>query len=462
MILSGIGMLIAVALPVVCGLAVNDVILRRCPLRLWTRVCLAYGTGLGLIVSWMMILSILNCRYSLAVISGPLLIFPLIVRCISQKASLGNRNTDPAYSIYPARSVESTGLNPRLLIGAAALSFIILEVTFVFWQSLAWLPYTWDEVGNFALKAKIIYFDGHLGNVDKYTYFRGEHPLFIALTEAWAAFALGRWDYCLVKIIFPVMLVSFLGTSYFVLRCFAGRLWSLLGLVFLLSSQFLIKQASIGYADFSMLYYNCTAVMLIILASRYGRSEFLVLAAVFAGIGTLVKSESMGYLFIYYFLVVVLLIHNPRQFNRPFMEFLRFFVISIGSLVFYNICRTVGGIESLTSYIGFEFDQGVFGRAYYLAQNFGRVMFLSESWNIVWFMLAAVLFFRKKGVWEESLLASAILLFILYYGAIGVFTNFYFYLGKNFYLTLYRVVLHFYPLAVFFITMRLGCEPGEN
>jgi len=259
---------------------------------------LAFGLGFGVFSHLMLLMGAASLTYNFLNISlvtlmtaGILVVLIWFSRGDSDSASkyensiidqLGKKNT------------ASTQINPFILIAGSC--FIFYYLFYIFWSALSLPVYTWDSIATTVYNAKIIFYERSL---PFHSLAHPAYPLQIPLILSWISFNLGYWDDQLIKIIFPVVFVCFIFVFWYFMRSFTNKNWSLLGLLFLFSSNFIIFHATISYRDIFMMFYNCVAIFLLLIWKDQKNNTVLTLAALFAGLGTFIKLEGTAYLLIH-------------------------------------------------------------------------------------------------------------------------------------------------------------------
>jgi len=99
-----------------------------------------------------------------------------------------------------------------------------------------------------------------------------------------------------------------------------------------------------------------------------------------------------------------------------------------------------------------------------LINGFGEELLLSGNWHIIWFLYILSLFYlqKNKNTFELILLGTTVSLYFLTYFLLALTTGLYnFILGIDLSGVLPRILLHVYPLSVFFIAVVHG-KPNQS
>ena len=461
MLSTCLNLLLGILIPLAAGYVSIALICRDNRLTFPLQLALAYGVGFGLVAFWMFALYSLHQPFHLNIIRIPLLLYTLIglIPLFKRKRpALAPTPNGISNSLHTNPSFRTPMVIHALFVGALLL-YIAQNMYFVFWRSLNVPLSSFDAIATVAFKAKVFFYEPappSLGLLPHRTY-----PLFVPFIESWISFNLGYWDDILIKIIFPLALLSFTVIFYNFLAVFTRRMWALMGCAVLLSSNLFIYHATISYSDFFLMYFNCVAIMLLALWNQNKNSGLLLLAAIFAGLVTFVKLEGTAFLLIY--AALFLLINLPStafSLSGKRLNSIKFFVPSVGSAaafhlykVMNNILKEGGGTMDKT-----DFDLSL-AKITFIPQilfKFAKNLLMSGNWSIVWVILALSLCWAKgRRLAEESkiILLGLLMFFGLYFGIALMTTNYVWIAGESEVTTLSRLFLHFYPLAVLLIVL---------
>ena len=280
----------------------------------------------------------------------------------------------------------------------------------------------------------------------------------------WTALNLQSWDEQLINILFPINLLAYMVIQYTFLNYFTDRRYSMLSLVFLVLSNFVIFHATIGYRDITAMYFNCTVIILLILWDQLRMDGLLWLSALWAGFMTFIKLEGIGYLLIYFFLIGAILLTQKAIALRIKLKKLTFFIlISSAIFLFYFLYKIFtfpstgspkGGLNLDIMNLTFELNAEKLSSAILILKRFLENFFFSGNWNILW-----VIFFLSLWKYPDrshnktiGFLLLALILFLGFYFFSFLLTQHIVWI-KDSDIALSRAILHFFPLVIILIIL---------
>ena len=447
-----INLLRSLLLPVLAGYLALAVLFKKEKFPLSLSLALSYGLGLGILSHCMLFIKVFRIPFGLLSISVPLIVF--CVALLGLYARPVKRREVAVLGRIEMCDGSGDSCGVYLAIYYALFAFVLYYVFFVLWRAMNLPTYGWDPIATSTFKAKVLFYEN--GLVPLKVLPNSDYPLHVPFIQAWIAFNLGAWNDQLIKIIFPLVFISYLVVQFNFLKCLTNRIWAMFGVALAVSSSQLVMLATVAYRDFFMLYYNCCAVMLLVLWYRKQNDAFLLLASLFAGIMTFTKLEGYGYLLVHLFLVVFILWINKRI---PVLEKVKKtfqFIIPSGAIyLFYVVCKMLESVQGDPK-AKLDFSSSLAGRIVPLIETFGRFLFLEGHWNILWFILLislTTLFFRKLRM-EEALIGLALVMFFGLLFCAGLFTASFNALGGSYaFMDLTRLILHFFPLSIWLIVL---------
>ncbi len=414
---------------------------------------LAYGLGIGALTLWLFTAGIYQVPFRPLILSLPLLI--VIVRFLLARA-FKPFHPGPEFKKETDSPAHEAITGPQKILSWIFWLYILYYVIFVFWRSLHIPVFVWDGVATIAYKAKIFFY--HQGIVPLHTLPHPSYPLLTPLVETWIALNLSQWDDQLIKFFFPFTFIAYLSVHYHFLKTLTDKFWALFGTALLVSSNVFVFFATVSYRDFFLLYFNCSAVLLLLLWQRDKNAVYLFLAAFFSGITTFTKLEGTGYLCIHTTLLGLLLL---RDISTPPREKLitgtKFLLVS-GSIPFLFLTYKTLAHVPVSERMQFGFPWEHLDRIPAILGKFAWNLFLTGNWNLIWLLLVFCLFQlkKKKNPPETRMLLITLGLYFLLYFIIAWLTpNFIWLGGDKAYDALTRVVLHFFPLSTILITLIL-------
>lgn len=441
---------LAIMIPSLSGLTVLFLLFRRFPIHLLFSTAIAFGLGLGLLGQGMLLLGIFQINFNILTIGGPLLAPALVVffiRAALKKAAV----PAPRQEITPRPS----SLREKMIIGSLAL-FVGYHVYYVFWRALSVPVSEWDAVSFIAFNAKIFFYERSLYQPSHLPH--AAYPLQVPFMLTWVALLLGQWHELLVNAFFPLLFCSYLVIHYFYLRLYTNRLWALAGVALLCSSNFFIFHGTIAYRDFTMLYFHCTTILLLLIWHKLQDDSFLLLAGLWAGFTTFIKLEGTMYLMMQTILFFMIC-HQNKKFH--FKHNLAFLLPGYGIYAFYQIYKSLRGLSTATQIQRFHFD--------FAWENLERIplfihtvaenLFLSGNWNFVWVLLFLSLLRGGKirQLSEVKLNLISLAVFFVFYFSLALLTpNFISIIGIESPTVLSRIILHTFPLATTALVLILA------
>ena len=450
-----VNLFISIFLPWSAGYFLILFLFRDRPLPILPSIAFAYGLGMGILTQWMLVLGVCGIKYNLVSIGIPLATFTLV----SSLFFLRNKHK----SVTP--KINSTPKTEKLdFVSICLLLYIAYYVYYVFWRALNVPTHNWDAIATIAFKAKVFFYERSLAQLQNLPH--SSYPLHVPFVQTWIALNLGEWNDQLIKVIFPFTFLSYLITHYYFLKVYTNRRWALAGVALVISSNLFTFHATIGYQDFSMLYYNCTTIMLLILWNTKRHNAFLVLASLFAGFATFVKLEGTGYLILLLLIVIFDLAKiNFYSLKQKGYVFLKFVLPSGTICLFYHICKffLIYQFSTKNCNMRYDFDWthlainitwDMVNRIPIIIGEFIKNFYLTGNWHFIWLLLVISLVnFRKcKSSSEIRTLLISLLIFLLANFSLFLFTQHYVWIAKSDCL-LSRSLLHFFPLSTLLIIL---------
>lgn len=456
-----LNILTSLMIPLFAGYVVIHILFKNRQLPVLPKLTISYGLGFGILTQWMLLLCILKIPLGLISIGLPLLIaalFFFIFHLDKTKQCVAN--------------FENKNINRKIsLFRLSFLAFIFLNVYIIFWEGLVLPVSGWDDIATHAFQGKIIYYDRSLENQIGFPH--NSYPFQIPFMLSWIAFNLGAWHDQLIKIVFPVFCVSFLYGQYYFLRKFTNSIWALGGVVLLVSSSYFTYHAALAYRDFTLMYYNCFAIIFLILWSIDAYDSWIYLASFFSGICSFTKSEGVGYIFIHFILLLFLMrgaydlsikekLKKMFKFIIPGLSiFFTYYLFKFASISYISIeGRKQSGFN--ISSLAIAGTKEHFSRIPEVLKLFEENLFLSANWNIIWGILLISLIINHKRIFKVEIM-PLLLSLALYFGVyiIGYsFTQHFVWISESD-SVLSRCILQFFPISTMLIIL-LNCPSKEE
>ncbi len=447
-----LSLLVSLLLPLSTGHALVVLLCRRASIDLLPCLAISYGLGMGILSQWMLLLGMAQIPLNLMTIGIPLTFVTISLSILAlTKLKKNPPSADANRPLWAAdpESLASPRL-PYMISGLIMWTYVLYNVIFVLWCSLNIPVQSWDAVATVAFKAKIFFFDRsiHQLSLPHFSY-----PLHVSFLQSWIALNMGRWDECVINIIFPLTFLAYLILHYYFLKSRTDSLWALAGTCLLLSSNFFIYHATIPYADFSLMYYNCTAILLLLTWDKQKNATLLLLAAIFAGMTTFVKLEGTIYLALHTVLLIFLLKDN-REFSlkEKWNNMFLFIFPGYGISGLFHVYKKMVGVTGMEGRLKFALTDEHVHRLPAIVENFGSNFFGPGNWNMLWVLLMGglLLHFQKiKYQRDIKILGRTMGMFFLVYVVFFVLTQ----KPIDYYNTVSRVMLHFFPLLTWLIIL---------
>lgn len=436
---------ISLILPLSVGYLFVTTVARNISLNIMLKLSLGFGLGLGILSQWMLILSMVEIPFGVGNIATFLVIIALTtIYSLFKRSKTSTSLKQPPSSrtrIFPQQH------NPLYTIAILYIGFIFI---FVYWHSLNIPISEWDAIATSAFEAKIFFFDR---TIHQLRLPHPSYPLHIPFVQAWIALNLNEWDDILLKIIFPLTFTAYSAVHYAYLKSVTNKAWALGGLCLLYSSNFFVHHATIAYRDFSMMYYNCTTIILLTLWERKRNPALLLLASLFAGFTTFVKLEGTGYLVIYTVLLVLILAQEKTlPIHARLKDFFIFILPSYGICLLYHSYKFFVKIAALAGRTNPVLTPEQLFRIPVILREFTVNLFLSGNWNLIWFMLLLSLIKNYRDIGKHSHIKLMLLTLSMFFGIYLIIPMTTSTLIDHPTL-LSRVLLHFFPLAPILIIL---------
>jgi len=449
-------LILSIAVPIVFGYWVLMSILGRHPKEpILFRLAVSFGLGFGLLAQWMLVMGIVKIPYSLELVALPIVFttIALFTICFFRKT----RPADTFSDNFGEKSFKKFNILEYLMGG-----FIVLNVVYVFLMALN-IPFAgWDVLATASFKAKIIYFERSLEFLRNFPCF--SYPLYNSFCEVWISLMTGAWSEQIVKVIFPLTLSAFLVTQYYFLKQFVDRSWALFGLVLLVSSNLFTFHSAFAYRDIPISFYSCSSLMFLILWRKKQNDAWVLLAALFSGFASFLKTEGLIHAAVLFFIFLVILLLDTsfclREKIKKFFKYSipNFLICSLYPLyVLLAVAEPEGGRGFNIHRLSFSTSVINFSRVWVIFTRVLEDFFLLGNWNVVWVGLLLTLFMLKRHnfTFEIKILLLYLISFLLIVIFGFSFSSFYVKVA-NHYSILSRCILQFFPIAPMLIVLIHG------
>ena len=443
-------------LPTLFGYVLLCSILKSYKLPMPFMLALSFGLGLGIITSWMLYLGICKIPLTYPNLSFPLtagFIF-LFIRQIKNQSKLHRSD------LLPINGLTGPSSFARYTILYILLIPILLSVHFVMIAATQIPIFTWDAIATVAFKAKIIFHEQSLPQLNLLPH--PTYPLFVPLAEVWVAMNIGYWSDTLIKIIFPTAFINYLLIHYYCVRSLSNTSWAVVSCFLLCSSNLFLFHGTIGYRDFFLMYFNCSVILLLLLWKNFSAKPLLLIASLLAGVGTLVKLEGSMYLIIYC-LVLSLILYQKKEITlkEKIKQFMKFTLpASLMGLSFHAykwfLNVTLEGPGSIDK-TGLDVSWAKLLLLPRVILSFWENFTYTNNWGLLWVagFLSLLHWKEKKDDQNIPILTVALALFFAFYIAVALLTTNYTWIaGAHKATTNSRLILHFFPLiTVLFVLL---------
>ena len=345
---------------------------------------------------------------------------------------------------------------------------IAFEAAYAFFRALIKPLESYDAIAIYAIKAKIFYLSKSIPHdfFSRVTFVfpHPDYPLNIPLSETLIYLFLGNLNDQLVKIIFPLYFVSILTVVYFGIRRFANSSYALLFTFLLASVPQFSAYATNGYLDLPLSFYCLTSALFLFLWFQNREAVcFLMISAVMAGLAGWTKNEGFMYCAINIFMVVLFFIFDCREkiWSKLWYLFTYAFIIFAISLPWIIIKKSAGLVNDEISLINYS-PANLISQSYKIVPiiyEFQKQAFGFKKWNLLWIVLFFILIVKRRFIFIARERYVTIFLFLSVSGYILMYlinsSPIEWSLGR----TWSRFLLHFLPLAVFWMATILKEDP---
>ena len=324
---------------------------------------------------------------------------------------------------------------------------ISIQLIFLFSNALARPIATYDSIAMWSFKAKILYYENQVNfNPDNDFYlglkYHENYPWLIPLSQYWLALNLGEFNDLLLNLIFVSYLICLLIAVYYFLREYISRFKSLF-FIYLLSAMPLIFYHSYNaYADLVLSFYVLISLFFLYKWLKKQNYEYLVYSGVFASISFFVKNEAIIYIIAGLLIIILYLFVNKIWFKiKHLFLYSIFIVLPVLPWIIFKAKYNLGIKNIIESELVFHPE---------IINNIFKVLFISNNWNIWWFIVIISLIINfKKIARDKALLFGWLFLFIslFIFAFLYIFTWEYQFALNN--TALSRSILTLVPISVF-------------
>ncbi len=445
----------AIGLPLLSGMLTLGLIIGNQRISAGFALAVGYALGMGILGQLMLVMGWRDLALSKDTIAGALLIYSAVI-CI---LIFFRRRYFPSKKIDLMNDRNEAWTGAQQLMAVLMSAYVLYQMVFIFWNAYYVPVFQADSFSVHAYKAKIFFYTHHLKQPSE-AYLTGKYltyPLQVSLAMAWLAFNIGQWHEGWVKMIFPVNCVAFCVIVYHCLKAWTDRLTALLAITLLVSSLFFVLHASIAYADFTVMFYAMSAMLLMAYGLNKRRVAFIILGGLMAAFAVSVKFEGTVYALLGG-IILCRFIFAKEFFDTKFAlkAIAAYFLPIIGTEINLHIYKFHYGIvESLNH----EHDPAFFHQGAYIlsmSRVFADNFFLSGNWNILWPLL--IIMYWANGKDQKTFMIKffsfALSIFLGFFLLAVPLTNLFAYHANTSSIgTVSRLILHFYPLCPLLIAL---------
>ncbi len=408
----------------------------------WTAGC-GFLAGAFVLTLWMRAVSMLQMRYSVAIVALPLAGVALVLAAIARR-----RLREPRAAAPTGAADDAPSRAARLLwfgiAGWIALRFVLLLLE-VLWTPL----YPWDSWVQWATKARVWYGMGRMvpfvhseqwfaANGAAWFDAAPNYPATVPLWQVWSSLALGRWDDALMNLPWWLTAAALTLAVYGLLRASGTSALSAMVGAWLVSSLPLanVHVALAGYADLPMAAYYATAALALwrwTLSRRWADAALALLLALACP-----TIKTPGIVWALTLVPAAMVALWPRR-------GLRIVGIGVAAALFALLVLARTHPVVLGYRLHLDFEPAWVG----LVDSF----FLLGNWHLLWYAAIACAIVAWRDLRSPRLLPLGIAIGIgfMFLAVVFAFTN-----ARNWVAnqtTINRAVLHIAPLAAVWIVL---------
>jgi len=419
---------------------------------------LGYALGMGILGQLMLPFGWLDLSLSKEAVSLAILIYMSFISFLF----LLRLRYFPHKNIDLPKGQEGSWTTVRKLFFVIMLAYISCQAFYILWNAFFVPICHGDDSTAYLLRTRMflhthslrqlwgISLVGHLS-----------YPLQNPLAMAWVALNIGQWHEGWVRMIFPLNCFSFVGIVYYFMKRWTDRLTALLTVALMLSSLFFVYHASIGYCDFTEMFYTVSSLLLISWGISSRCAGWILLGGLMSAFAASVKLEGIAYWILEGVVLCRFILakefFDPQFVIKALAGFVLPFIIIECNFGLYKAHYGIAEIWKVQHYFVFslhEFGGRIPAMACALTDNF----FLSGNWNILWFFLIVMVLanLKKKKSFAFRFFSLTLGLFFMNYLLAAEFTNKSIFIAdvKNV-VTLSRLLLHFFPLCPILIGLLM-------
>ena len=265
------------------------------------RFPLYFFAGTSLMGLYMLVLSLLNIGYSVALIALPVLLLSLpFLRSI-------RGIKPPAFKL------------PRFKFSIELIPFtlLVLICTAMLIDGFVSPIFSKDAFAMWFFKAKMIFMEKRIPfEVFKqpyYAYSSPEYPLLVPLNLAWISLCLGQWNDILLRLFFIIQYILFIPFFYTSLKRYTNRNMAAFGCLLLMANRHILVYAANGYLDLLVGMFTVISVIYLLRWMNENENSHLLLSAFFIGCAAFTKNEGIALFLAMAITIALFLFANRRK-----------------------------------------------------------------------------------------------------------------------------------------------------
>ena len=249
---------------------------------LGVRFPLYFFAGTAMIGLYMLFLSLLHFKYSVALIAFPFIVFSLP-------------------DLRLVMHIKPLDLKlPKFSLSIKTISFVLLAIICVAMLIDGFVSplFSIDAYTMWFFKAKMIFMARRIPyeifKMPVYSYTSPEYPLLGPLNLAWISFCLGEWNDILLRIFFMLQYILFIPFFYSSLKRKTNRNMAALGCLLLLANKHILVYAANGYQDLMVGMFAGISAVFFTRWMEVKDNRQLSLSAFFIGCAAFTKNEGIA------------------------------------------------------------------------------------------------------------------------------------------------------------------------
>jgi len=390
-------------------------------------------------------------------------IIPLPLMCLGGLAGIAVYGRGKHCDIhYERRPFVRPGKLEMFLIAC-----IVLQLLWVSFLAMSAPVHSHDAVANYALKAKIFYFEkgipaGFLSWPEA-AVAHPDYPPMLPLLMTWVYEFMG-FDDLAINAIMPLVYAVFLVLAYSLFRKFFSRLYSVISVFVIASVPQVADYATVIHTDLFLMVFAAAGFIYLVLYMKEGKTAPLVLSAVFFGISLWLKNEAAVFAGSFIFVLFLFTVRRLKKTGiRGLIPFAVALVILAAIAASWFIVKAGGGAVNndinMVELTPARVWQNVKDIPV-LLDLFQQQVFGPKKWNILWVLVLAAAIWKWRDLVKPVVRYQTLFLAI---SVAGYFAGYMLTTGNNlfFYVntTISRFMIHFAGIAVFFtVTLLPGAK----